>query len=250
MVEENVPVTRQAGTTPHGLPMSGLIAVVWRAGLRIHESARAIDSSSARSAGASPFRGAQAGGQARGASETGAGLGTEAHRSTMAPLTALRAWSQVQDLPPAARVVRCGQTPGHARHQRSRIRLGSCTSDSLERRAQPASWPSRRECLTPCRRCRKCSSVGRTSLPRSRRGKERVEPSRGICSCRPRVSTSLRRLVVQGAWSGWTKRSSSLRKWRRCVRHPGTSHSGTRASRELAQRPPRDLDTSVSLADP
>ena len=29
---------RQAGTTPHGLRMRGLIVVLWRAGLRIHEA--------------------------------------------------------------------------------------------------------------------------------------------------------------------------------------------------------------------
>ena len=37
-VEEIVAVMRQAGTTPHGLRMRGLIVVLWRAGLRIHES--------------------------------------------------------------------------------------------------------------------------------------------------------------------------------------------------------------------
>src|SRR5215208_7197583 len=37
-VEEIVAVMRQAGTTPHGLRMRGLIVVLWRAGLRIHEA--------------------------------------------------------------------------------------------------------------------------------------------------------------------------------------------------------------------
>ena len=35
---EIVAVMRQAGTTPHGLGMRGLIVVLWRAGLRIHEA--------------------------------------------------------------------------------------------------------------------------------------------------------------------------------------------------------------------
>ena len=37
-VEEIVAVMRQAGTTPHGLRMRGVIVVLWRAGLRIHEA--------------------------------------------------------------------------------------------------------------------------------------------------------------------------------------------------------------------
>jgi hypothetical protein len=37
-VEEIIAVMRQAGTTPHGLRMRGLIVVLWRAGLRIHEA--------------------------------------------------------------------------------------------------------------------------------------------------------------------------------------------------------------------
>jgi integrase len=37
-VEEIVAVRRQAGTTPHGLRMRGLIVVLRRAGLRIHEA--------------------------------------------------------------------------------------------------------------------------------------------------------------------------------------------------------------------
>ena len=37
-VEEIVAVMRQAGATPHGLRMGGLIVVPWRAGLRIHEA--------------------------------------------------------------------------------------------------------------------------------------------------------------------------------------------------------------------
>jgi integrase len=37
-VEEIVAVMRQAGTTPHGLRMHGLIVVLWRTGLRIHEA--------------------------------------------------------------------------------------------------------------------------------------------------------------------------------------------------------------------
>jgi site-specific recombinase XerD len=37
-VEEIVAVMRQAGTTAHGLRMRGLIVVLWRAGLRIHEA--------------------------------------------------------------------------------------------------------------------------------------------------------------------------------------------------------------------
>jgi integrase len=37
-VGEIVAVMRQAGTTPHGLRMRGLIVVLWRAGLRIHEA--------------------------------------------------------------------------------------------------------------------------------------------------------------------------------------------------------------------
>jgi site-specific recombinase XerD len=37
-VEEIVAVMRQAGTTSHGLRMRGLIVVLWRAGLRIHEA--------------------------------------------------------------------------------------------------------------------------------------------------------------------------------------------------------------------
>src|SRR3954464_15220132 len=37
-VEEIVAVMRQAGNTPHGLRMRGLIVVLWRAGLRIHEA--------------------------------------------------------------------------------------------------------------------------------------------------------------------------------------------------------------------
>ena len=37
-VEEIVAVMRRAGTTPHGLRMRGLIVVLWRAGLRIHEA--------------------------------------------------------------------------------------------------------------------------------------------------------------------------------------------------------------------
>jgi site-specific recombinase XerD len=37
-VEEIVAVMRQAGTAPHGLRMRGLIVVLWRAGLRIHEA--------------------------------------------------------------------------------------------------------------------------------------------------------------------------------------------------------------------
>ncbi len=37
-VEEIVAVMRQAGATPHGFRMSGLIVVLWRAGLRIHEA--------------------------------------------------------------------------------------------------------------------------------------------------------------------------------------------------------------------
>jgi integrase len=37
-VEEIVGVMRQAGTTPDGLRMRGLIIVLWRAGLRIHEA--------------------------------------------------------------------------------------------------------------------------------------------------------------------------------------------------------------------
>jgi site-specific recombinase XerC len=37
-VEEIVAVMRQAGTTPHGVRMRGLIVVLWRAGLRIHEA--------------------------------------------------------------------------------------------------------------------------------------------------------------------------------------------------------------------
>jgi site-specific recombinase XerD len=37
-VEEIVAVMRQAGRTPHGLRMRGLIVVLWRAGLRIHEA--------------------------------------------------------------------------------------------------------------------------------------------------------------------------------------------------------------------
>jgi site-specific recombinase XerD len=37
-VEEIVAVMRQAGTTQHGLRMRGLIVVLWRAGLRIHEA--------------------------------------------------------------------------------------------------------------------------------------------------------------------------------------------------------------------
>jgi hypothetical protein len=37
-VEEIVAVMREAGTTPHGLRMRGLIVVLWRAGLRIHEA--------------------------------------------------------------------------------------------------------------------------------------------------------------------------------------------------------------------
>jgi integrase len=37
-VEEIVAVMRQAGTTPHGLRMRGLIVVLWRAGLRICEA--------------------------------------------------------------------------------------------------------------------------------------------------------------------------------------------------------------------
>jgi site-specific recombinase XerD len=37
-VEEIVAVMRQAGTTPHGLRTRGLIVVLWRAGLRIHEA--------------------------------------------------------------------------------------------------------------------------------------------------------------------------------------------------------------------
>ena len=40
-VEEIVAVMRQAGLTPHGFRTRGLIVVLWRAGLRIHESARA-----------------------------------------------------------------------------------------------------------------------------------------------------------------------------------------------------------------
>ena len=39
-VEEIVAVMRQAGTTPHGLRMRGLIVALWRAGLRIHEALR------------------------------------------------------------------------------------------------------------------------------------------------------------------------------------------------------------------
>jgi site-specific recombinase XerD len=37
-VEEIVAVMRQAGETAHGLRMRGLIVVLWRAGLRIHEA--------------------------------------------------------------------------------------------------------------------------------------------------------------------------------------------------------------------
>ena len=37
-VEEIVAVMRQAGTAPHGVRMRGLIVVLWRAGLRIHEA--------------------------------------------------------------------------------------------------------------------------------------------------------------------------------------------------------------------
>jgi site-specific recombinase XerD len=37
-VEEIVAVLRQAGTSPHGLRMRGLIVVLWRAGLRIQEA--------------------------------------------------------------------------------------------------------------------------------------------------------------------------------------------------------------------
>jgi integrase len=37
-VEEIVAVMRQAGTTPHGFRLRGLIVVLWRAGLRIHEA--------------------------------------------------------------------------------------------------------------------------------------------------------------------------------------------------------------------
>jgi site-specific recombinase XerD len=37
-VEEIVAVMHQAGETPHGLRMRGLIVVLWRAGLRIHEA--------------------------------------------------------------------------------------------------------------------------------------------------------------------------------------------------------------------
>jgi site-specific recombinase XerC len=37
-VEEIVAVMRQAGTVPHGLRLRGLIVVLWRAGLRIHEA--------------------------------------------------------------------------------------------------------------------------------------------------------------------------------------------------------------------
>jgi hypothetical protein len=37
-VEEILAVMRQAGMTPHGLRMRGLIVVLWRAGLRIHEA--------------------------------------------------------------------------------------------------------------------------------------------------------------------------------------------------------------------
>jgi integrase len=37
-VEEIVAIMRQAGTTPHDLRMRGLIVVLWRAGLRIHEA--------------------------------------------------------------------------------------------------------------------------------------------------------------------------------------------------------------------
>ena len=37
-VEEIVAVMRQAGTTPNGLRMRGLIVVLWHAGLRIHEA--------------------------------------------------------------------------------------------------------------------------------------------------------------------------------------------------------------------
>ena len=37
-VEEIVAVMRPAGNTPHGLRMRGLIVVLWRAGLRIHEA--------------------------------------------------------------------------------------------------------------------------------------------------------------------------------------------------------------------
>src|SRR4051794_20025955 len=37
-VEEIVAVMRQAGETSHGLRMRGLIVMLWRAGLRIHEA--------------------------------------------------------------------------------------------------------------------------------------------------------------------------------------------------------------------
>jgi len=37
-VEEIVAVKRPAGRTPHGLRMRGLVVVLWRAGLRIHEA--------------------------------------------------------------------------------------------------------------------------------------------------------------------------------------------------------------------
>ena len=37
-IEEIVAVMRRAGTAPHGLRMRGLIVVLWRAGLRIHEA--------------------------------------------------------------------------------------------------------------------------------------------------------------------------------------------------------------------
>src|SRR4029450_6736846 len=42
-VEEIVAVMRQAGTTPHGLRMRGLIVVLWRAGLPIPEALALIE---------------------------------------------------------------------------------------------------------------------------------------------------------------------------------------------------------------
>jgi len=37
-VEENIAVMRAAGDTPHGQRLRGLIVILWRAGLRLHEA--------------------------------------------------------------------------------------------------------------------------------------------------------------------------------------------------------------------